>query len=304
MLGVMTAVPSFARQADREGGRYVGSRSVAAGVIEWRADHVVDSQTGVAAVYEASDHHRRTSSGERYDRFAMTAAHPRYQFDSMVRVTNLQTGRRIVVRVNDRLRGGTGAVVRLSESAAGRLELDYSRGSAEGDVRIELLSSETVPAVEVGTRRSKVDRTEGRFRYRVSDDRPVDDRPVEERPVEERPVEKRPVEERPDEEYPVEERSVTSIRNGRDTQSTSADQSVGYSSDDSFTLQIGAFSTLGAARRLAADVEGAWVMQVVEGGERVYRVYFGQFETEKKARAAQDRLKKKGRDSFLRTVPS
>lgn len=258
-LGLFLVAPSSARQADREAGRYVGSRSIAAGdgvTVEYRADHVVDSRRGPATVYRPHDRNRRTSSGERYDRSAMTAAHPDYPYDSMVRVTNVETGRRIVVRVNDRLEPGANAAIRLSDSAADRLGIGRTGDSTESDVRIELLSSETVPAVVVG-RRSNTGVPE-----------PLDDgvHLVDERPA-------------------TPQDDVTNP-------------------DDVYTLQIGAFSTLDAATALAAEVKGAWVMQVVEDGERVFRVYYGQYDREQQARVAQKRLEKAGRDSFLRTIPT
>ena len=251
-LGLLLVAPSSARQADREADRYVGSRGTTADdglMVEWRADRVVDSMRGAATVYGAADRYRRTSSGERYDAAAMTAAHESFPLDSMVRVTNPETGRRVVVRINDRLERGSPAVIRLSDAAVTRLGFENATRKA-GDVRIELLSSRNVPAVVVdahATVRTQAPRST----------------------------------------------PVQTVSSGRTDHS-----------DDSFTLQIGAFSTLDAARRLAADVEGAWVMQVLEDGQRVYRVYYGQYAKEAQARAAQERLEKRGRDSFLRRIPS
>lgn len=250
VLGLLTVAPSIARQANTETeSRYVGSRSVALADghdIEWRADHVLDSEYGVATGYDRMARSRRMASGERYDPSAMTAAHANFAYDSMVRVTNVETGRRIVVRVNDRMEAGSRFVIRLSDAAAKRLGFDGSEGGRE--VRVELLSSEPVPAVVIGPQHES---------------RTLDLRP-----------------------------------------NVVADRPAPSNSGDAFTLQIGSFSTLDAASRLAASVDGAWVMQVVEEGDRVYRVYYGQYEKEQEARVAQDRLRKGGRDSFLRTIPS
>ena len=57
---------------------------------------------GVASWYGASYDGRATANGEIYDMHALTAAHPTLQLPSIVRVTNLENGRSLVLRVNDR----------------------------------------------------------------------------------------------------------------------------------------------------------------------------------------------------------
>jgi rare lipoprotein A len=60
------------------------------------------AQTGTASWYGAQFHGRRTASGEAFDQEALTAAHPTLPLPSLVQVTNLENGREIIVRVNDR----------------------------------------------------------------------------------------------------------------------------------------------------------------------------------------------------------
>ncbi|MFP5405096.1 MAG: septal ring lytic transglycosylase RlpA family protein, partial [Gammaproteobacteria bacterium] len=57
---------------------------------------------GIATWYGRRYHGNPTSSGERYDMYAMTAAHPTLPIPSYARVTNTANGRSVVVRVNDR----------------------------------------------------------------------------------------------------------------------------------------------------------------------------------------------------------
>jgi rare lipoprotein A len=57
---------------------------------------------GIASWYGSPYHGRLTANGERYDMYALTAAHPTLQLPSVVRVTNLANGRSLVLRVNDR----------------------------------------------------------------------------------------------------------------------------------------------------------------------------------------------------------
>src|SRR3546814_4040726 len=56
----------------------------------------------MASFYADRFHGRRTASGESFDKFALTAAHPTLPFGSLVRVTNPRNGQQVVVRINDR----------------------------------------------------------------------------------------------------------------------------------------------------------------------------------------------------------
>ena len=92
---------------------------------------------GEATWYGRRYHGRPTSSGERYDMYAMTAAHPTLPIPSYVRVTNLRNGRSAVVRVNDRGPFLNNRLIDLSYTAAARL--DYiDAGSAQ--VEVELIT--------------------------------------------------------------------------------------------------------------------------------------------------------------------
>lgn len=91
------------------------------------------TQRGHASWYGRRFHGNPTSNGERYDMFAMTAAHPTLPIPSYVRVTNLANGRSVVVRVNDRGPFLRGRIIDLSYSAARRLGYINS-GSAHVEV--------------------------------------------------------------------------------------------------------------------------------------------------------------------------
>ena len=78
-------------------------------------------QTGLASWYGRRFHGQPTSSGERYDMYAMTAAHPTLPIPSYARVTNLANGRSVVVRINDRGPFHTDRVIDLSYAAAWKL---------------------------------------------------------------------------------------------------------------------------------------------------------------------------------------
>jgi rare lipoprotein A len=79
------------------------------------------SQRGLASWYGKRYHGRKTSSGEVYDMYRMTAAHPTLPIPSYARVTNMKTGKSVVVRINDRGPFKSGRVIDLSYVAAYKL---------------------------------------------------------------------------------------------------------------------------------------------------------------------------------------
>lgn len=104
-------------------------------------------EKGVASWYGKMFHGRKTSSGDTYDMYAMTAAHPSLPIPSYVRVTNLANGRSAVVRVNDRGPFHPGRIIDLSYAAA--YKLGYTdQGHAQ--VEIALVLPEDVAFVQPG----------------------------------------------------------------------------------------------------------------------------------------------------------
>jgi rare lipoprotein A len=90
-------------------------------------------QHGIASWYGRQFQGNRTASGERYDMFAMTAAHPTLPIPSYARVTNTRDGRSVIVRINDRGPFLHDRIIDLSYAAATRLGL-ATAGSGEVEV--------------------------------------------------------------------------------------------------------------------------------------------------------------------------
>lgn len=78
---------------------------------------------GLASWYGEPHHGRRTASGERFDKEALTAAHKSLPFGTRVRVENPATGQAVVVRINDRGPFTRGRIIDLSRAAAERIGL-------------------------------------------------------------------------------------------------------------------------------------------------------------------------------------
>ncbi len=90
------------------------------------------NERGLASWYGRKFHGRPTASGEIYNMYAMTAAHPTLPIPSYVRVRNPANGREVIVRVNDRGPFHRGRVIDLSYTAA--LKLDLLRGVAPVEI--------------------------------------------------------------------------------------------------------------------------------------------------------------------------
>ncbi len=93
------------------------------------------SERGIASWYGTKFHGRRTSSGEPYDMYAMTAAHKHLPLPSYVEVTNLENGRKIVVKVNDRGPFAHNRIIDLSYAAATKLGM-VDTGTAPVEIRV------------------------------------------------------------------------------------------------------------------------------------------------------------------------
>lgn len=110
-------------------------------VLESSAGYV---EQGVASWYGPDFHGKRTATGETYDMHGMTGAHPTLPLPAWVRVTNLQNGRSVEVRLNDRGPFSKNRIIDLSRAAAEGLDM-IRTGTAMVEVR-SLSSASAAPA--------------------------------------------------------------------------------------------------------------------------------------------------------------
>jgi len=114
---------------------------------EWR-----EVQQGIASWYGADFHGKQTSSGEVYDMYQLTCAHNTLPLGTMVMVTNLENGRSVELKVNDRGPFVKGRIIDLSYAAARMLGM-HEQGTAA--VRVEVIGTAVQPAqpfsVQVGS---------------------------------------------------------------------------------------------------------------------------------------------------------
>lgn len=124
------AAPAHAGKAHAHASRAGTPSAVAANA----AGH---DQVGMASYYSSRFNGRRTASGERFDPSAMTAAHMTLPLGAKVRITNLQNGKSVVVRINDR--GGFqrhGRILDLSPAAARALSMTGAGVARVGVTRV------------------------------------------------------------------------------------------------------------------------------------------------------------------------
>lgn len=98
------------------------------------------SEEGLASWYGGKFQGRRTASGETFDTYQFTAAHPSLPFGTLVKVTNLENGKSTTVRINDRGPFVPGRIIDLSMVAASAIGL---AGKGVAPVRIEPVAADT-----------------------------------------------------------------------------------------------------------------------------------------------------------------
>jgi len=94
-----------------------------------------EPETGHASYSGSELDGRPTASGEAFDSNALAAAHPKLPLGSYVRVTNISTGKSVVVRINDRCRANASRVIQVTKRAAE--DLGLIGGSGAATVKVE-----------------------------------------------------------------------------------------------------------------------------------------------------------------------
>ncbi|WPZ33145.1 septal ring lytic transglycosylase RlpA family protein [Thalassobaculum sp. OXR-137] len=141
-LLVHTAKTAKSQNAAPATGYYkVGNAYQIQGVWYYPKEEWDYSETGIASWYGPGFHGKSTANGEVFNENALTAAHRTLPMPSIVRVTNLDNGRSIVVRVNDRGPFAHGRIIDMSRRSAQLLGF-MNKGTAK--VRVELLEPESL----------------------------------------------------------------------------------------------------------------------------------------------------------------
>ncbi|SMF68924.1 rare lipoprotein A [Tistlia consotensis] len=219
-------------------------------------------ETGIASWYGPGFHGGVTANGELYDQNALTAAHPTLPMPSLVEVTNLENGRVLKVRINDRGPYKNGRIIDLSKRAAELLGVTR-HGTAK--VRVRLLREESLQLAAIAQGKSPELVAEAQAAAPPAV--PVVDVKAEPLPgttpppaaVKPEPAVARPVQAEP-----------LPLPDGRVTQTAVLPSSI--------FVQAGAFTESGNAQRLAGRLGGLGPVNVAPAsvnGTRFYRVQLG-----------------------------
>jgi len=206
------------------------------------------NETGVASWYGAEFHGKTTSNGETYDMDAITAAHPTLPLPSIVEVTNLENGKTLKVRVNDRGPFVKGRLIDLSPRAAKQLGY-YGKGSAK--VRVKYVG----PADPVDGPLTAQNSAPQYGLQNISYSAPVSySAPA--------PYRTAPV--------------VASVALPPVKQATAAKPAAPKAAKSGRYLQVGAFSSAANADKMVSKLNGAARVAALEqGGTTLYRVLVG-----------------------------
>ena len=112
-------------------------------------EDALELERGRASWYGGRFHGQLTANGERYDKYALTAAHKTLPFGTIVRVRSLKLGREVDVRINDRGPFAPGRVIDVSQAAAEALGL---KGAGVAEVSLNLAEANLADADEKPTR--------------------------------------------------------------------------------------------------------------------------------------------------------
>jgi len=263
-------------------------------------------QVGTASWYGYPFQNRHTADGEVYDEGLITAAHKTLPLPCIVEVTNLQNGRSIRVRVNDRGPFVGGRLIDLSKAAAEQLGFDR-RGTTRVRVRfITMASPLTAPGLMMASNgpRSSLAPPQSYAPRPRADDNDFDDieappppaiqtsyvapaksaypaaSPPHDDPMAEDEAGPPEAEAAPARGPIKEPITATVLLPPRLTARTLAGEPVAASSAGGYSVQAGAFATQSSADRAAARLAGAGTAQIVplqRNGATLYRVVVGSF---------------------------
>lgn len=221
-------------------------------------------QTGVASWYGPNFHGKKTANGETFDMYELTAAHKTLQMPSMVRVTNLENGKSIIVRVNDRGPFSRGRIIDLSKRSAQLLGFEH-QGTAR--VKIQVLGDESRQIADMAKKGFSTNGTEIALNQPKATPRYGAHNPPPAEPV---------------------------IQSARVAQPAVANNNI--------YVQAGAFSNHDNAQKLVQSLRSfgqAKVHETLRNGKPFYRVRFGPMQNTQKADMLLARLGDSGRANAI-----
>ena len=292
-------VPEAATAPEGSGVYKVGTPYQVEGIWYYPAEDYGYAQEGIASWYGADFHGKRTANGELYDMNDVSAAHPTLPLPSEVNVTNLDNGRQLKVRINDRGPFKSNRIIDLSRRAAQLLGFDMA-GTAH--VRVEIDAEESMRLKSVALRANPGEMPK------------IAAAPVERGVRSRRPADRRPASAPsllPAAKSPPPKPVARSARRSRSRRKTLAGapnghQWRGHHSGASrrprqgpIYVQAGAFADIGNAHRLEQQLKefgNSFVLPVTVNNRQLFRVRLGPLADNDVAQAVLGRVRGYGYD--------
>lgn len=263
------------------------------------------TEYGVASYYGTQFHGRPTASGEKYNQFALTAAHKTLPLGTVVKVTNAQNKKSVYVKINDRGPYIKGRVIDLSTKAA---EMLGYRNKGTAYVKIEIVNKDNTPtdlmeasldvAAQNGIKEYDVDETTNSTETSAWKNIPtVNDKETDEQNA------------IADNTNNKDESPLTELKDANSNATTNRSSyfvitKLDKSKSGFYGLQLGVFSDMNAIIAIIADLEAAYkqpllVEQFDMNGKTVYKLFMGKYQNRAYADALKSVLADKYSDSFV-----
>ena len=234
-------------------------------------------ETGIASWYGDDFHNKRTANGETYDMRAVTAAHRTLPLPSIVRVTNLENGKSIIARVNDRGPYVKNRIIDLSEKGA---ELLGYKNKGTARVKVEILERESKAIKEAMLSPNNSSPTYGNATIPYSNTQPVSKAQVSSSTKYEISTSNR---------RPLQYTSEISLASNTAT-NVNIPNNV---NEGPYFVQVGAFSDYDKAKQMAANMKRFGNVSIYEAylsKNGVYRVRLGAYQSKEEAMKILDRV--------------
>ena len=211
--------------------------------------NVGDQFDGIASWYGPDFHAKKTSNGEIYNMYAMTAAHKTLPMNTVVRVDNLDNGRSTIVRINDRGPFVAGRIIDLSNKAAHEIDM-VRKGTARVKVTVlgynGLIDDKNAPNVNSIEQKPEVEKIEV-----IEDDVVATNINT----------------------------NIGMVSAPNTTSKSSSKESLKSSSGGKFSIQVGAFSLQAGALKTVDEYKAKFPSKKIEYVENggIYRVYIRGF---------------------------
>ena len=240
--------------------------------------NIGDKFDGIASWYGPDFHSKKTSNGEIYDMYDMTAAHKTLPMNTVVRVDNLDNGKSIIVRINDRGPFVRGRIIDLSNKAAREIEM-VGRGTANVKLTVLGYNGEIENKDAPYTELPKNDSSNLVKNEKIDILEPLE---IKEKAISSTKV---PVA------TPVNKPMINNKAITKPISTNVNNNSSNILSAGKYSVQVGAFGQESGANKIKQDLQRKFannkvdIKKVLSNGKTLFKVFIGGFDSYEKAQS-------------------